>query len=104
MISDFSPALRTQRRRRWQRDPRVVAAGVITAIAGSVLLGGNVYGALSTAAPAQVHVHAGDSIWSIAAAHYPTGDVRDHVDQIITLNHLEGGAITPGQTLLLPAS
>lgn len=104
MINDFNPALRTQRRRHWRRDPRVVAAGFITAVAGSVLLGGNVYGALSSAQPAHVLVHPGDSIWSIAAAHYQAGDVRDHVDQIITLNHLDGGSITPGQTLLLPAS
>jgi LysM repeat protein len=104
MITDFGPALRTDRRRRWQRNPRVVVAGTVAAIAGSVLLGGNVYGALSTGQPSQVQVHRGDSIWSIAAAHYQAGDVRDHVDQIITLNHLDGGAITPGQTLLLPAN
>lgn len=104
MINDFAPALGARHRRRALRSPKAVAAGIVAAIAASVLLGGNVYGALGVGQPGQVHVHRGDSVWSIASAHYPSGDVRSHVDQIITLNHLDGGAITPGQTLLLPAS
>lgn len=104
MITDFGPAVRRPRRRRWQRDPRVVAAGMATAVGGFVLLGSNVYGALDVGRPAQVQVHRGDSLWSIAAAHYQSGDVRDHIDQIIALNHLDSSAITPGETLLLPAS
>lgn len=103
MISDYSAAVRRPRRRRWQRDPRVVVAGAVTAVACSVLLGGNVYGALNVAQPGHVQVHAGDSIWGIASRYYQSGDVRDHVDQIIALNHLSGGSITPGEVLLLPA-
>jgi LysM domain len=103
MIRDYSSQVRRPRRRRWQRDPRVVAAGVVTAVACSVLLGGNVYGALNVGQPDRVQVHGGDSIWSIASRHYQSGDVRDHVDQIIALNHLTGGSITPGEVLLLPA-
>jgi LysM repeat protein len=76
---------------------------MVTAVAGSILLGGNVYGALNVGQPAHVQVHAGDSLWSIASSHYQSGDVRDHIDQIIALNHLSGGSITPGETLLLPA-
>ncbi len=103
MIRDYGSQVRRPRRRRWQRDPRVVVAGMVTALAGSVLLGGNVYGALNVGQPAQVQVHSGDSLWSIASSRYQTGDVRDHIDQIIALNHLAGGSISPGQTLLLPA-
>jgi hypothetical protein len=102
MINDYGPALRRSRRRAWRRNPRVVLAGVVVSMAGSVLLGGNVYGALSAVQPAQVQVHAGDTLWSIAAAHYPSADPRERVDQIITLNHIEGSAITPGEILLLP--
>jgi LysM domain-containing protein len=103
MISDYGSPVRRPRRRPWQRDPRVVVAGVVTAVACSVLLGGNVYGALSVGQPDRVQVHGGDSVWSIASRHYQSGDVRDHVDQIIALNHLSGGSITPGEVLLLPA-
>jgi hypothetical protein len=103
MINDFGPAVRRPRRRRWQRDPRVVVAGLATAVAGFVLLGSNVYGALNVGQPLHVRVHAGDSLWTIAAAHYQNGDVRDHIDQIIGLNHLAGSSITPGEDLLLPA-
>ena len=104
MITDFGPTVCRPRRRRWQRSPKVVVAGMATAVAGFVLLGSNVYGALNVGEPTQVQVHRGDSLWSIAAAHYQSGDVRDHIDQIIALNHLAGGSITPGESLLLPAS
>jgi LysM domain len=103
MLNDVGPAVRRPRRRRWQRDPRLIAAGVATAVAGVVFISGDVYGALNVAQPLHVKVHAGDSLWTIASAHYQAGDVRDHVDQIIGLNHLAGSSITPGEDLLLPA-
>lgn len=103
MINDFAPTMRRSRRPGWQRDPRVVLAGVVTAAAGFVFLGSNVYGAMNAGQASPVQVHTGDSLWSIASSHYQAGDVRDHVDQIITLNHLAGDSITPGETLLLPA-
>jgi hypothetical protein len=104
MINDYGRPVRRSRRRRWQRDPRVVLAGVVTAGAGLVFLGGNVYGGFNVGQPQHVKVHAGDTLWTIAAVHYQAGDVRDHVDQIIGLNHLAGSSITPGEDLLLPAS
>lgn len=103
MINDYARPVRRSRRRPWQRDPRVVLAGVVTAGAGLVVLGGNVYGGFNVGQPQHLTVHAGDTLWSIASADYPDGDVRDHVDQIISLNHLPGGSITPGEDLLLPA-
>jgi LysM repeat protein len=103
MIVDYGQAVRRSRRRAWQRDPRVVAAGVLTALAGFVLLGSDVYGGLNVSQPVRVQVHAGDTLWSIAASNYQSGDTRDHVDQIIALSHLSGGAINPGETLVLPA-
>ncbi len=103
MLSDCGRPVRRSRRRPWQRNPRVVLAGVITAGAGLVFLGGNVYGGFNVGQPQHLTVHAGDTLWSIAAAHYQAGDVRDHIDQIVALNHLAGGSITPGEDLLLPA-
>lgn len=103
MVSDYSPALRRPRRRRWQRDPRVVAGGVAGAVVACFVLGGNAYGALNVDQPTNVRVHAGDSLWNLAAAQYPGGDLRDRVAQIIAANHLDGGTISPGQVLELPA-
>jgi nucleoid-associated protein YgaU len=42
-----------------------------------------------------------DTLWTIATAHYG-GDVRGAVWQIEQANNLEGTAIRPGQTLVLP--
>jgi LysM repeat protein len=103
VITDLSHALRRPRRRRLHRNPRVVVAGVATATAAVLLLGSNVYGGFNVAAPAHIKVHAGDTLWAIASSHYQSGDVRDHIDQIISLNHLAGSSINPGEDLLLPA-
>ncbi len=103
MINDYAATLRRPRRRNWQRDPRVVLAGAATATAGFVLLGGSVYGASGAGQPIHVTVHAGDSLWRIAAVHSSDGNIRDRVDQIESLNHLDRGTITPGEDLLLPA-
>jgi LysM domain len=103
MMKDYNRAVRRPRRRPWQRDPRVVTAGVATAAAGLLFLGGNVYGGFNVGQPQHVKVHAGDTLWTIAATHYQSGDVRDHVDQLISLNHLAGSSISPGEDLLLPA-
>ncbi|HYM51509.1 MAG TPA: LysM peptidoglycan-binding domain-containing protein [Candidatus Limnocylindrales bacterium] len=48
-----------------------------------------------------VVVAPGDSLWSIAQAHY-AGDPRPHVDAIIRLNHLASPVVVPGETLQIP--
>ena len=103
MMTDYARVTRRPRRRRWQRNPRLVVAGVLTAAAGLVALGSDVYGGFDVGQPQHVKVHAGDTLWTIASAHYQSGDVRQHIDDIISLNHLPGSAITPGEDLLLPA-
>jgi LysM repeat protein len=50
-----------------------------------------------------VVVAPGDSLWTIASAHYG-GDPRSHVDAILVANHLAGPSLTPGQSLILPQS
>ena len=52
--------------------------------------------------PAQAYrVKPGDTLWSIAAAHY-AGDPREGVWQLQARNHLSGTTLTPGQRLVLP--
>jgi LysM domain len=46
-------------------------------------------------------VHAGDTLWSIAVAHY-AGDPREGVWELRQRNHLAGTTIQPGQRLSLP--
>ena len=56
----------------------------------------------SGSAPVErVVVAPGDSVWAIAATHYP-GDPRSHVDAILAANHLSSPSLIPGQSLLLP--
>ncbi len=49
-----------------------------------------------------VVVQPGDTLWSIAAAHYPAADPRERVEAIEELNGLGGPQISPGETLALP--
>jgi len=49
-----------------------------------------------------VVVQPGDTIWSIAAAHYPSDDPRGRVDDIERANGLGGPHIEAGETLRLP--
>ena|SRR5438309_11748885 len=50
-----------------------------------------------------VVVAPGDTLWSIAQAHY-AGDPRPHVEQILSLNHLSSPQLIPGQSLQIPRS
>jgi len=84
---------RPRRRRGWGR---------VVLVAGVLLLatGGLAYGS-GPATSESVVVTAGDTVWSIAAAHYP-GDPRPHVEAILQANRLPSPLLTPGQTLRLP--
>jgi LysM domain len=46
-------------------------------------------------------VQAGDSLWSIAVAHYG-GDPREGVWRLEERNHLAGAIVRPGERLRLP--
>jgi LysM repeat protein len=50
----------------------------------------------------KVVVQPGDTIWSIAATHYPSDDVRARVDDIERANGMSGPRIEAGETLRLP--
>lgn len=49
-----------------------------------------------------VVVQPGDTLWSIAAEHYPGDDVRDRVQDIESANGLASPQIEAGETLRLP--
>ena len=61
--------------------------------------------ALGEAPPviATMVVEPGDTLWGIAAARYPSDDVRVRVDEIERLNGLHSPKIEVGETLRLPA-
>jgi nucleoid-associated protein YgaU len=50
-----------------------------------------------------VVVQPGDTLWAIAAAHYPSDDVRVRVVDIERANGLQSPVIEAGETLRLPA-
>lgn len=51
---------------------------------------------------ATVTVRAGDTLWSIAAAHTGSANVQDTIDRISEANHLSSSALQPGQHLRIP--
>jgi nucleoid-associated protein YgaU len=84
---------RPQRRRGWGR---------ILVLAAALLLatGRLAYGSAPQTSD-RVVVTPGDTVWSIAAAHY-RGDPRPHVEAILQANRLQTPLLTPGQSLRLP--
>ena len=74
--------------------------GSLAMVAASFILARAVAG--GTAPVERVVVQPGDTLWSIAAAHYPADDPRERVDAIERLNGLSGPGIQVGDILLLP--
>jgi LysM repeat protein len=84
---------RPQRRRGWGRV--VVLAAALLLVSGRLAYGSG------PIASDRVVVAPGDTVWSIAAAHYQ-GDPRPHVAAILEANRLATPVLTPGQSLQLP--
>ena len=84
---------RPQRRRGWGRI--LVLTAALLLVTGRLAYGsGPTQGDTVVVAP-------GDTVWSIAVAHY-RGDPRAHVEAILAANRLATPVIRPGQTLQLP--
>lgn len=49
-----------------------------------------------------ITVGQGDSLWGIAEAIDPSGDVREVIAEIVRLNGLDDAVVEPGQRLALP--
>lgn len=93
--------LRSRRTRggRYLRQWALVLTAVVILGVGlaKVALGGGVQ------SDATVVVQPGDTLWAIAAAHYPSDDVRARVVDIERANGLQGPVLQVGETLRLPA-
>jgi LysM repeat protein len=84
---------RPQRRRGWGRILILTAALLL--VSGRLAYGsGPVHTDTVVVAP-------GDTVWSIATAHYQ-GDPRPHVEAILLANRLATPILRPGQALQLP--
>jgi hypothetical protein len=59
---------------------------------------------LSLTPTVTVTVQQGESLWAIAGNVAPERDPRDVVADIVQLNNLTGGAVSPGQQLFVPSS
>lgn len=75
-------------------------------VIGALLVAGSGFALVAHGSPPRsettVVVQPGDTLWSIAAEHYPSDDVRARVDDIERANGLSSPAIKAGQSLVLP--
>ena len=55
----------------------------------------------SAGKPVRYVVQPTDTLWTIAAKHYP-GDPREGIWELQERNHLRGTTLVPGQRLVLP--
>jgi len=84
---------RPQRRRGWGRI--LVLTTALLLVTGRLAYGsGPIHSHRVVVAP-------GDTVWSIATAHY-RGDPRPHVEAILAANGLATPILRPGQALQLP--
>jgi Tfp pilus assembly protein FimV len=81
---------------------------VVLLVLAALVVGGFVLGRVSSqaAGPAKplptVTVHAGETLWDIAARVAPHADRRALVGEIESLNGIPGGRVAAGQQLRLP--
>ena len=89
------------RRKRVTLMPIISLAALSLMVALPVLSSTRLYAA-SAPRYQVVRVNAGDTLWSIAAAHTGDSDVQDTIDRITSVNHLHGTTLQPGQHLRIP--
>lgn len=91
---------RVRRRRATATLVLVIVGAAWAGPLGHALAGGG-------AAPIAGHsyvVRSGDTLWSIAVGLAPESDPRPVVDAIAEANHVDPGALVPGQTLTIPGN
>jgi LysM repeat protein len=79
-----------------------LAVVLVLALAVSLSLAVVAHGGTAPAYSTVV-VQPGDTVWSIAAEHYPSDDIRARVVDIERANGLSSPLIETGKTLRLPA-
>lgn len=101
----------TTRLRLTVRGRRVVAflaaLPLLIALGAAALGGGAALASFDTGAPAgtfsEITVMSGETLWSIAEEVAPGADPRDVIAEITRLNALDGGVISAGQRIAIPA-
>lgn len=85
----------------------LAALPVVIAVAIAIISGGSALATNEQAAPTgsfvEITVMPGESLWSIAESVAPNADPRDVVAAITRLNVLEGGGLSAGQRIAIPA-
>jgi LysM repeat protein len=90
------------RRKRFTLMPAIALAGLGLMVALPTLSNVRLYAA-TTQRYVTVTVRPGDTLWSIAAAHSKaSADMQEVVDRISDANHLQSGALQPGEQLRIP--
>ena len=84
-----------------------VAVGVVVSAPVAGALARRADPASTAAPPARrwehvVVVQPGDTVWSIAEEEAGGDDPRAWVDAIAVRNHIDAGAVVPGQSLVIP--
>jgi LysM repeat protein len=80
-----------------------MAAVLLLALSVSIGLAAVAHGGTAALEDATVVVQPGDTLWSIAAEHYPSADIRARVEAIERANGLHSPVIQIGETLRLPS-
>jgi hypothetical protein len=106
--SDFGVSVRKAHLRLTRR-----GRGVLIVLASVPLVVGLIFmvnagGAAATDSGAPTHfgyvtVEAGQSLWAIAEKVAPNADPREVIADIVSLNQLEGGVVSPGERIAIPA-
>ena len=90
------------RRKQFTLMPAIALAALGVMVALPMLSSVRLYAA-SAEHYATVTVQPGDTLWGLAAAHSgPSADVQEIVDRITDVNHLQSGALQPGEHLRIP--
>ncbi|MGB8149975.1 MAG: LysM peptidoglycan-binding domain-containing protein [Candidatus Cybelea sp.] len=90
------------RRKHFTLMPAIALAALGVMVAVPMLSSVRLYAA-SAQHYATVTVQPGDTLWGLAAAHSgPSADVQEIVDRITDVNHLQSGALQPGEHLRIP--
>lgn len=100
------PVPRTQVRLTRRGRVVVLLAALIVAFAVAIFAAGSVVATGEAGQPEPVKVitvGSGDTLWAIASDLADDGDVRSMMQQIESLNAMDGGLLSAGQKLVVPA-
>ncbi|HVB77680.1 MAG TPA: LysM peptidoglycan-binding domain-containing protein [Candidatus Nitrosotalea sp.] len=90
-------------RPRWKVRTRNLVLGATLILGTGLALAQDAHGS-APASYEMVTVRPGDTIWGIAAVHYPGSNLQDKVGEIETANRLQGPALEVGQELRVPVA